>query len=42
MMKQRTLDAEQEKLFGNIQVYATEHLNDENTGEIETNGEQDN
>ena len=42
MMKQRTLDAEQEKLFGNIQVYATEHLNDENTGETETNGEQDN
>ena len=42
MMKQRTVDAEQEKLFGNIQVYATEHLNDENTGEIETNGEQDN
>ena len=42
MMKQRTLDAEQEKLFGSIQVYATEHLNDENTGETETNGEQDN
>ena len=42
MMKQRTVDAEQEKLFGNIQVYATEHLNDENTGETETNGEQNN
>lgn len=65
MMKQRTLDAEQEKLFGSIQVYATEHLQDEaaseipgetttadaakaaetvneNTGETETNGEQDN
>ena len=29
MMKERQLDAEQKKLFGDIEVYATEHLMDE-------------
>lgn len=42
MMKQRRLDAEQRELFGNIQVYATEHLMDEETEETEANGEQNN
>ena len=29
MMKERQLDAEQKKLFGDIEVYATEHLMDD-------------
>ena len=33
MMKERKLDAEQKRLFGDIEVYATEHLMDENTEE---------
>ena len=28
MMKERQLDAEQKRLFGDIEVYATEHLMD--------------
>ena len=28
-MKERQLDAEQRKLFGDIEVYATEHLMDD-------------
>ena len=47
MMKERRLDAEQKKLFGDIEVYATEHLMDEVVlddllpQEVE-DGEQDN
>lgn len=36
MMKERKLDAEQKRLFGDIEVYATEHLMDEMPAEEET------
>lgn len=48
MMKERRLDAEQRKLFGDIEVYATENLMDEvveytaPVQEEEINGEQNN
>lgn len=47
MMKERRLDADQKKLFGDIEVYATEHLMDEVVPDdllpLEVdNGEQDN
>ena len=35
MMKERKLDAEQKRLFGDIEVYATEHLMDETPAEEE-------
>ena len=40
MMKKRQIDAEQKKLFGDIEVYATEHLMDEE--EVNQDGKQDN
>ena len=42
MMKERQLDAEQRKLFGDIEVYATEHLMDDPAPADETTveGEQ--
>ena len=36
MMKERKLDAEQKRLFGDIEVYATEHLMDETPADEET------
>ena len=47
MMKERRLDADQRKLFGDIEVYATEHLMDEAVAdetaeEVINNGEQNN
>ena len=40
MMKERKLDAEQKKLFGDIEVYATEHLMDEVPESGENTGEE--
>ncbi len=45
MMKNGRLDAEQKRLFGDIEVYATEHLNDEvaiDGEEVAEDGKQDN
>ena len=42
MMKERRLDADQKKLFGDIEVYATEHLMDEVVEEGTENEQQDN
>ena len=39
MMKERRLDAEQKRLFGDIEVYATEHLMDEKPAEEEQSNE---
>lgn len=39
MMKERQLDAEQRKLFGEIEVYATEHLMDDPASAEETTAE---
>ena len=39
MMKKGNLDAEQAKLFGDIEVYATEHLMDEDAGDEDQTGE---
>ena len=35
MMKERQLDAEQKRLFGDIEVYATEGLDADEAGEAE-------
>ena len=41
MMKERQLDADQKRLFGDIEVYATEHLMDEPAAEADnTIGEE--
>ena len=40
MMKERRLDAEQKRLFGDIEVYATEHLMDEVPNEAEKTVEE--
>ena len=37
MMKERSLDAEQKKLFGEIEVYATEHLLEEKPNDEQNN-----
>ncbi len=44
LMKERRLDADQKKLFGNIEVYATDYLMADNPEEERTtdNGQQDN
>ena len=40
MMKERQLDAEQRKLFGEIEVYATEHLMEEVPADAENTVEE--
>ena len=40
MMKERRLDAEQKRLFGDIEVYATEHLMEEVPDEAEKTVEE--